>query len=73
MKEEVLASAGHLRENAQSKSSQEDVNPGYIVPKMFMMRLQKMMDEYAGGVTAQFALLRSQSLNKCLELLDLAA
>ncbi|MCP4675467.1 MAG: adenylyl-sulfate reductase subunit alpha, partial [Deltaproteobacteria bacterium] len=36
-------------EECQHLSSQEDVNPGYIVPKMFMMRLQKMMDEYAGG------------------------
>ena len=26
--------------------------PNYIKPKMFMFRLQKIMDEYAGGVTA---------------------
>jgi len=36
------------------KTTQEDVNPNYILPKMYMMRLQKLMDEYAGGVTAQF-------------------
>lgn len=31
-----------------------DVNPNYILPKMYMFRLQKMMDEYAGGVVANF-------------------
>ncbi|MCP4599734.1 MAG: adenylyl-sulfate reductase subunit alpha [Proteobacteria bacterium] len=56
-------------QECQSLSSQEDVNPGYILPKMFMMRLQKMMDEYAGGVTAQFST-SAPNLNKCLQLLD---
>jgi len=44
------------------------VNPNYIKPDMFMYRLQKMMDEYAGGVTAQFTTNQS-SLERCLELL----
>jgi adenylylsulfate reductase subunit A len=35
-------------------TTQTDVNPHYIRPKMFMTRLQKLMDEYAGGVTTQF-------------------
>ncbi len=35
-------------------TSQVDVNPNYILPKMFMFRLQKLMDEYAGGVGSQF-------------------
>jgi adenylylsulfate reductase subunit A len=35
-------------------TSQTDVNPNYILPKMYMFRLQKLMDEYAGGVGAQF-------------------
>jgi adenylylsulfate reductase subunit A len=35
-------------------TTQVDVNPNYIRPRMFQMRLQKLMDEYAGGVTAQF-------------------
>jgi adenylylsulfate reductase subunit A len=35
-------------------TSQIDVNPYYILPKMFMFRLQKLMDEYAGGVGSQF-------------------
>ena len=35
-------------------TSQPDINPNYIRPKMFMFRLQKLMDEYAGGVGSQF-------------------
>lgn len=31
-----------------------DVNPEYIVPKQYMFRLQKLMDEYAGGCSANF-------------------
>ena len=31
-----------------------DVNPNYIKPKMFMFRLQKIMDEYAGGASVGF-------------------
>jgi adenylylsulfate reductase subunit A len=45
-----------------------DVNPNYIKPRMFMFRLQKIMDEYAGGVTAQFTTNESL-LNRALELL----
>jgi adenylylsulfate reductase subunit A len=41
-------------EDNQSASTQADVNPNYILPKMYMMRLQKLMDEYAGGVGANF-------------------
>ncbi len=35
-------------------SSDTDINPNYIKPKMFMFRLQKLMDEYAGGVSTHF-------------------
>ena len=50
-------------------TTQTDVNPNYILPKMFMMRLQKLMDEYAGGVTAQFTTSKAL-LTRGLELLD---
>ncbi|MCG6962436.1 MAG: adenylyl-sulfate reductase subunit alpha [Acidobacteria bacterium] len=49
-------------------TTQKDVNPAYIRPKMFMLRLQKIMDEYAGGVTAQFTTSKPM-LDKGLELL----
>jgi adenylylsulfate reductase subunit A len=51
-------------------TSQTDVNPNYIVPKMFMFRLQKLMDEYAGGVGAQFTT-SEKLLEKGLELLGM--
>jgi len=49
-------------------SSDPDINPNYMKPKMFMFRLQKIMDEYAGGVTAQFSTSKAQ-LDRALELL----
>ena len=55
-------------EGAQRLSTDPEINPGYILPNMFQMRLQKMMDEYAGGVSAQFKTSKA-SLEKCLELL----
>jgi adenylylsulfate reductase subunit A len=51
-----------------AKSSDPDINPAYIRPKMFMFRLQKIMDEYAGGVSAQFTTNKA-SLDRALELL----
>jgi len=36
------------------ETTDSNINPNYIKPKMFMFRLQKLMDEYAGGVSSQF-------------------
>jgi len=49
-------------------SSDPDINPEFMKPKMFMFRLQKIMDEYAAGVTAQFSTSKA-NLDKALELL----
>ena len=35
-------------------ANDEDVNPNYLKPRMFMFRLQKIMDEYAGGASVGF-------------------
>ncbi|MEW6071565.1 MAG: adenylyl-sulfate reductase subunit alpha [Planctomycetota bacterium] len=43
-----------LFEENKDKTTDVTVNPNYILPKMYMMRLQKLMDEYAGGVSSQF-------------------
>lgn len=51
-------------------STDPDVNPNYILPKMYMFRLQKMMDEYAGGVVANFTTSKTL-LNVGLELLTM--
>ena len=45
-----------------------DVNPNYIRPRQFMFRLQKIMDEYAGGVSAAFST-NTAMLNRAMELL----
>jgi len=59
-----------LYEESQPKSTQPDVNPGYIAPDQFRMRLQKLMDEYAGGVSSQFTT-SGPLLERALELLKL--
>ncbi len=46
-----------------------DVNENYIRPKQFMFRLQKLMDEYAGGASTMFTT-NKPSLEKAIELLD---
>ncbi|MEG6616403.1 adenylyl-sulfate reductase subunit alpha [Peptococcaceae bacterium 1198_IL3148] len=43
-----------LFEEKSGFTTDPDVNPEYILPKQYMFRLQKMMDEYAGGVSARF-------------------
>jgi adenylylsulfate reductase subunit A len=49
-------------------TTDDEINPNYIFPKMYMFRLQKLMDEYAGGVTANFTTSKAL-LEKALELL----
>jgi adenylylsulfate reductase subunit A len=44
-----------LYDENKDKTTQDDVNPHYILPKMYMMRLQKLMDEYAAGVSSAFS------------------
>jgi adenosine phosphosulfate reductase beta subunit len=55
-------------EQFQKATTDPEVNPNYIKPRMFMFRLQKIMGEYAGGITAQFTT-NETLLKKALELL----
>jgi adenylylsulfate reductase subunit A len=41
-------------ETHKGATTDPNINPEYIRPKQFMYRLQKIMDEYAGGVSSQF-------------------
>jgi adenylylsulfate reductase subunit A len=41
-------------EKGRPGSTREDVNPNYVFPKMALHRLQKIMDEYAGGQGSQY-------------------
>jgi adenylylsulfate reductase subunit A len=38
----------------KDKTTAEDVNPHYILPRMLQMRLQKLMDEYVAGVSTYY-------------------
>ncbi|WP_031513382.1 adenylyl-sulfate reductase subunit alpha [Desulfofalx alkaliphila] len=44
-----------LFEEKSGFTTDPDVNPEYIVPKQYMFRLQKLMDEYVGGCSANFS------------------
>ena len=69
MKKEILNPINTYAEFS-GKTVTPDINPDYILPKMFMFRLQKIMDEYAGGVSTGFTT-SEKLLEKGLELLAL--
>ncbi|MBU8932603.1 MAG: adenylyl-sulfate reductase subunit alpha [candidate division Zixibacteria bacterium] len=68
LKKVILAPLDTFETNKDG-STDQDTNPNYIRPKQFMFRLQKIMDEYAGGVSTQFTT-NKPLLEKGLELLD---
>jgi adenylylsulfate reductase subunit A len=55
-------------EQFKGATTDPEINPNYIRPKQFMYRLQKIMDEYAGGVSSQFKT-SDKLLEKGLELM----
>jgi adenylylsulfate reductase subunit A len=55
-------------EQHKGATTDPNINPNYIRPQQFMYRLQKIMDEYAGGVSSQFKT-SDKLLEKGLELL----
>jgi len=55
-------------EKYKGVTTDPQVNPNYIMPKMFMFRLQKMMDEYVGGVSSNFSTNKA-SLKTAMELM----
>ena len=67
LKAEILAPLD-LFDAEKGKTTDANINPAYIRPKMFMFRLQKIMDEYAGGVSSQFKT-STALINKGIELL----
>ncbi len=68
LKERILKPLA-LYEQHKDLSDNPDINPNYIKPKMYMFRLQKIMDEYSGGVSADFTT-SSKMLERGLELLE---
>jgi len=67
MKAEVLAPLATYEQH-KGATTDPDINPNYIRSKQFMYRLQKIMDEYAGGVSSQFKT-NDKLLEKGMELL----
>ncbi len=53
MKKEILQPLDTYAANCKM-TTDPDINPNYIKPMKYMWRLQKMMDEYAGGWGAGF-------------------
>ncbi len=69
MKKAILKPLDTFEAN-KNFSTDPDINPNYIRPKMFMFRLQKLMDEYVGGVSAQFTTNKA-CLDRAIELLGM--
>jgi adenylylsulfate reductase subunit A len=59
-----------LFENNKGKYSDPEVNTEYIMARQFLHRLQKIMDEYAGGVTSAFKTSKAL-LERGLELMEM--
>ncbi|MBU1600199.1 adenylyl-sulfate reductase subunit alpha, partial [bacterium] len=57
-------------ENHKGHSTDPEINPYYIKPKMLMFRLNKIMDEYGGGCGTNY-ITGGPMLKKALELLDI--
>ncbi|MDY7037286.1 MAG: adenylylsulfate reductase subunit alpha, partial [Thermodesulfobacteriota bacterium] len=69
LKAKILAPLD-LYEAHKGKFTDPEVNTEYIMPRQFLHRLQKIMDEYAGGVTSAFKTSKSL-LERGLELMDM--
>jgi adenylylsulfate reductase subunit A len=67
LKQEILRPLDTF-EKHKGATTDPDINPNYIRPKQHMYRLQKIMDEYSGGVSSQFKT-SDKLLEKGLELL----
>ena len=67
LKEQILKPLDLFQQH-NAFSSDPNINPEFIKPKDFMFRLQKIMDEYAGGVTMHFTT-NEHLLAKGMELL----
>ncbi len=66
LKKWILAPLDRYEEH-KNETTDPAVNPNYLLWRQFMDRLQKIMDEYAGGVTAAFKTSKAL-LNRAMEL-----
>ncbi|RLC24325.1 MAG: adenylyl-sulfate reductase subunit alpha [Deltaproteobacteria bacterium] len=66
LKAKILAPLDHYAAHC-NETTVPSVNPNYLLWRQFMDRLQKIMDEYAGGVTAAFKTSKA-NLERAMEL-----
>jgi adenylylsulfate reductase subunit A len=57
-------------EEHKNYSSDPEINPNYIKPRMYQFRLMKIMDEYVAG-TSTFYMTSGPMMNRALELLKM--
>ena len=69
LKERILRPLD-IFEKHKGETTDPNVNPNYIRPMQFMFRLQKIMDEYAGGVSKSFTT-NKHLLERGMELLTM--
>jgi len=69
LKAKILAPLDRYAENV-AFSSDPNINPAFMKPFMFMFRLQKIMDEYAGGYSMAFKTSK-YLMERGLELLEM--
>lgn len=58
-----------IYEQYKDYGTTDEVNPNYIVPRQYLFRLQKLMDEYAGGWSQNYAT-NKYKLEHCLKMLQ---
>ncbi len=59
-----------LFEENHTKTSDDNINPAFCIPRQYMFRLQKIMDEYAGGYSSAY-ITSDKLLGKALDKLKL--
>ena len=53
----------------KGESTAEEINPHYLTPRQGLFRLQKIMDEYAGGVSASYTI-NGPTLERGIQLME---
>ena len=69
MRQTILGPLGTF-DQYRGASTAEEINPNYITPKQGLVRLQKIMDEYAAGASAWYTT-NANTLNRGIELIEM--
>ena len=69
LQEAIWAPLETFEEN-KGVSTSEEINPNYLTPKQGLVRLQKIMDEYAGGTSAWYTT-NGPTLERGIQLIEM--